>query len=233
MEFGESAECETNMSTTKLTFIRTLAIFVLLALLTTGCGARTITDENGKPLAGVHVVAEWRGEGIYFLGRNIRCLRVETMVTGADGNFDFPIFSWSFNPVLFKRTTEIGYFKAGYELVPDQSLSADPVKMRPFSGDLERRFRRGDGDYSVFNSHSGCPQLGTKLYPLLVAIHADAKQIARTYDQRREVIDFEFLLETVQRQQQGVNAPSVYDPAAMNRASEKTRLLKKEMGINQ
>lgn len=216
------------MRTTKLGFSRTLAVFAL-AFLANGCSARAIVDENGKPLAGVHVVAYYRAEGMYLYGAHYRCVRVEAMLTGSDGKFDFPFFSGNLNPLMTKRTRDIGYFKPGYELVPNQEEFADPVKMRPFSGDMKRRFAPGSGDYGVLNDRAGCPQLGKKLYPLLLAIHLDAKQLAKTYEERIRIIHFEYLLETIQKET--VNGEELYDKPAMDRASEKTWQLDKEMGI--
>lgn len=132
-------ECKPDMQTTKLSFIRILVV-VALALLANGCSARIVVDENGKPLAGVHVVAYYRAEGPRFYTSYYKCIRVEALITGADGHFDFPFFSGNLNPWLFKRTTEIGYFKPGYELEPNQDEFVSPVRMRPFSGDMKRRF---------------------------------------------------------------------------------------------
>jgi hypothetical protein len=129
-----------------------------------------------------------------------------------------------------KRTTEIGYFKPGYELVPKQEEFADPIKMRPFSGDMKRRFTPGfGGDYNVLNARAGCPQLGKKLYPLLLAIHSDAIQLAKTYEERSRVIGFEYLLDIIQKE--SVNGESIYDEPAIIRTQAKQSQLKREMGI--
>ena len=228
-EFGELMECEPMMKTTKLDSWKSLAAS-LLAILATSCNARTIVDESAKPLAGVHVVAYYRAEGMYFYGESYQCVRVEARVTASDGEFDFPFFSGNFNPLMPKRTKEIGYFKPGYELIPNQDVFADPVKMRPFSGDMTRRFAPGfGGDYNVLNPQADCPQLGRKLYPLLQAIHQDAKLLAKTYEERSRVIDFEYYLETFQKE--AVDGRLPYDKAAADRSGETRRQLRNEMGV--
>lgn len=218
------------MKTTELGFIRTIGVFVL-AILANGCSARTIVDENDKPLAGVHVVAEWRGAA-HFYGTTYACFRVETMVTAEDGKFDFPYFSGNFNPVFLERKMDLLYFKPGYELVRNQVENANSVKMRPFSGDLKRRFAPDAfGDYSVFNEHSACPESRKKLYPVLLAVHLDAKQLATTFEQRSRVIDFEYLLETIPKE--GVDGEGASLKSALERADAKRSRLAKEVGANQ
>ena len=227
-----------------LLIIFALALINLIGLLFHGLGASTVVDENGKPLAGVHVVATYRGETFYFYGSNALCYRAEAIVTGADGKFDFPYFSGNFDPrTIFKRWTEIGYFKAGYELVPTKADDADPVRMRPFSGISKQRFAPGFGDYSVFNPAKRCPDQERKLYPLLLAIHAEAKQIAKTYEERSQVITFEYQLEEIPVDY--ADAATRYDEAVLKRiqkdheknrpaearADEKRRQLKREMGL--
>lgn len=240
---GALMECEEFMRTTNLRILRLLSISAL-TLLIGACGARTVVDEQGKPLTGVHVVATYRGEGFYFHGSNALCYRAEAIVTGADGKFDFPYFSGNFDPrTILKRWTEIGYFKAGYELVPTQADDADPVKMRPFSGISKQRFAPGFGDYSVFNPHKRCPDQERKLYPLLLAIHAEAKQIAKTFEERSQVIYFEYLMEEIPVDY--ADAATRYDEEVVKRiqkdheknrpaearADEKRRQLKREMDL--
>ncbi len=226
MASGALTECEEMMKTTRSGILRFLST-IALTLLIGGCGARTIVDESGKPLAGVHVVATYWGEGMYLAGTRVSCFRVEALVTGAEGSFDFPFFSGNFNPMVPKRTRDIGYFKAGYELVPNQKDFADPVKMRPFSWDEKQRFGRGSGllaygDYSVYNDRSGCPDLKKKLYPLLLAIHAEAKQIAKTYEERHRVLDYEYLIEIGKSADESL--------ASRNYTDGRIRL-RKEMGL--
>ena len=139
--------------------LRYLAVGMIVAL-ASGCGARAVVDENGKPLAGVHVVAEWWADGPGFYSNQSHCVRLEAMVTGADGKFDFPFFSGNFNPRFPERQRNIKFFKAGYELVPKQIEGSDPVKLRPFSGDPKQRF---EDDYYIYSIQ--CEGYEKKLYP--------------------------------------------------------------------
>ena len=171
--------------------LRVLAVGILVAF-ASGCGARTVVDENSKPLAGVHVVAEWwvNGPGIY--SNPSHCVRLEAMVTAADGKFDFPYFSGNFNPTYPTRQTNIKFFKAGYELVPKQIEGSDPVKLRPFSGDPKQRF---EDDYYIYSYQ--CEEYRTKLHSLVLAIHEEAKTIAKTYKQREQLITYEYAIDLV------------------------------------
>ena len=210
-----------------LLIVFALALINLMALLFHGLGASTVVDESGKPLAGVHVVAEYWGETIYFYGSHRTCFRLEVMMTAADGRFDVPFISGNFNPIYFDRSRYIRYFKAGYEVVPNQIESADPVKMQPFSGDAKQRFGRGSGllaygDYSVYNPQLACPDVQKKFYPLLLAIHAEAKQIAKTYEDRLRVLDYEYQIEIGNGTEEKV--------ASKNYTEGKLRL-RKEMGL--
>ena len=220
------------------------AMFCAPALLVAGCSAGTVVDEQGKPLAGVHVVAAYWIEGPYFVHPRKECVRVETMATGADGKFNFPFFSGNFNPTVPTRTTMLAYFKAGYELVPERKESDDPIKMRPFSGEAKHRFDHFFGAYNAYTVHSRCPEGVKKLRPVLVAVHAELKQIAKTYEERERVIMFEYQLEEIPT----IARPDI-DPSdvraglewsiqedkknqpARERAEEKRRQLKKEFGI--
>lgn len=159
-----------------------LAVGIIVAL-TSGCGARTVVDESGKPLAGVHVVAEWWADGPGFYSNQSHCVRLEAMVTAADGKFDFPYFSGNFNPRFPTRQTNIKFFKAGYELVPKQIEGSDPVKLRPFSGNPKQRF---EDDYYIYSKQ--CEDFRTKLYPLVQEIYAEAKTLAVTYNYRTSLI---------------------------------------------
>lgn len=238
---GALKECEGMMKTTRSGVLRLLST-IALTLLIGGCGARTIVDESGKPLAGVHVVATYWGEGMYLAGTRVSCFRVEALVTGAEGSFDFPFFSGNFNPMVPKRTRDIGFFKAGYELVSNQTDFADPVRMRPFSGIAKQRFEPGLGDYAFYRRAYSCPNVGAKLQPYLGALQVEAKQIAKTYEDRLFVIELEYLLEEVRTN--SADGVTEFDPAAterirrdyesnlpaMQRADEKRKQLRKELG---
>ena len=169
--------------------LRLLAVGILVAF-ASGCGARTVVDENGKPMAGVHAVAEWWADGPGYYSNPSHCVRLEAMVTGADGKFDFPYFSGNFNPVYPTRQRNIKFFKAGYELVPKQIEGSDPVKLRPFSGDPKQRF---EDDYYIYSYQ--CKGYEEKLYPVLKEIHSEARLIARTQEQQLQVIgNYEYLI---------------------------------------
>ena len=171
--------------------LRVLAVGILVAF-ASGCGARTVVDENGKPLAGVHVVAEWWADGPGFYSNQSHCVRLEAMVTAADGKFDFPFLSGNFNPRFPTRQRNIKFFKAGYELVPKQIEGSDPVKMRPFSGDTKQRF---EDDYYIYSIQ--CKDFRRKLYPVLQEIYSEAKVIAQTPFQKNQLQHFEYGLDWV------------------------------------
>ena len=201
-----------------------LAMFCAPALLVAGCSAGPVVDEQGKSLAGVHVVAAYWIEGPYFVHDRSACVRVETMVTGADGKFSFPFFSGNFNPTNPTRKTLLAYFKAGYELLPERNKTDDPVKMRPFSGVATQRFGTGPtpGDYSAYDQHSRCPDGRVKLYPLLLAIHAEATTLAKTYKHRMWLIgNYEYL----------IDLPKLGEEAAKKLSFQKEAALKKEMEV--
>lgn len=196
----------------------------LIAHLFHGIDPSTVVDENGKPLADVHVVAKYRGEGFYFHGSFAHCYRVEAIVTGADGKFDFPYFSGNFDPrTILKRWTVIRYFKAGYELTPRQAIDANPVRMRPFSGNAEQRFEPVYGDYIILHPHNGCPDQERKLYPVLLAIHTEAKDLAKTFNHRKNVISLEYL----------IDLPMMDEQTAKAFAFQKKTVLKNEMGATE
>ena len=101
---------------------------------------------------------------------------------------------------------------------PEQKLDDYPKKMRPFSGDSKQRFDT-PGDYHIYGR--GCPDYEKKLYPLLLAIHAEAKQIAKTYKERRLVIGFEY----------EIDLPKLGEVAAKEASFKKWDALKKIMGV--
>lgn len=203
------------MQNTKLQILLRLAACTIVVF-ASGCAARTVVDENGKPFAGVHVVAEWwaTGPGIYF--NPSRCVRLEAMVTGADGKFDFPFFSGNFNPFIPERQRNIKFFKAGYELVPKQIERSDPVKLRPFSGDPKQRF---ENDYYIYSMQ--CEEYRTKLYPLVQEIYAEAKTLAVTYKHKNGLIMV---------YERGVNFVQVGEEQARKIAVEKLERLESEEG---
>ena len=197
--------------------LRVLAVGILVAF-ASGCGARTVVDQNGKPLAGVHVVAEWWADGPGYYSNQSHCVRLEAMVTAADGKFDFPYFSGNFNPRFPTRQRNIKFFKAGYELVPKQIEGSDPVKLRPFSGDPKQRF---EDDYYIYSIQ--CKGYAEKLHPVLKEIYSEARLIARTHEQQLQVIgNYEYL----------INKHEIGEDAAYKISKTKETMLKREMRGN-
>ena len=163
-------------------------------------------------------VAEWWATGPGYYSNPSRCVRLEAMVTGADGKFDFPYFSGNFNPLLPTRQTNIKFFKAGYELVPKQIEGSDPVKLRPFSGNPKQRF---EDDYYIYSKQ--CEDFRTKLYPLVQEIYAEAKTLAVTYNYRNGLIMI---------YERGVNFVRVGEEEARKIAVQKLQQLEFEEGAS-
>lgn len=216
MVSGVSTECKVKKMKEKTMQILLYFVMCMSASLTSGCAASTVVEENGKPLAGVHVVAEWWATGPGYYSNPSHCVRLEALVTGSDGKFDFPYFSGNFNPVYPTRQRNIKFFKTGYELVPNQTEGSDPVKMRPFSGDPKQRF---EDDYYIYSIQ--CEEFRTKLYPLAQEIYNEAKILAVTYKHKQ------FLIMVYER---GVNIVRVGEEQARKIAVEKLERLETEEG---
>lgn len=153
------------------------------SLFARNCDAGTVVDVDGKPLAGVHVVATWSGDGPTFHSRNQKCFRLEATVTGVDGQYDLPLLSGNFNPIYTNRARSVRFFKVGYEFELTQPLNADPVKMQPYSGTFKDRQWRA---YSIYAP--GCPDAPKKLVPVIKAIVEDATLLAKTVQEQRIMI---------------------------------------------
>ena len=207
---------------TPIKYLLRLIAISALTMLVGGCGARTVVDEQGKPLAGVHVVATYWGESFYITRSNRACFRMEVMVTGADGTFEVPFLSGNFNPLYFDRSRHLQYFKPGYEAVPMTNDSADPFVMRPFGGSTAQRFNNWNGAYVLYRPQLRCKDARKKLHPVLISILGEAKQLARTYEERRRVLEFEY---------QNEIDLGVDENAASRLVTEKRQLLRKEFGL--
>jgi len=100
----------------------TPVIIGLVCLFWTETG-QVIDGATGKPLAGVHVVARWDGQGFAGVVSKHTCFKVEAAQTDEKGRFSLSPFSWNFNPLLSDRRRTLIFYKRGFK-APE--LTAEP-----------------------------------------------------------------------------------------------------------
>jgi hypothetical protein len=159
-----------------------------------------VDAENGAPVPGAHVAFLWESTIIPsgFTGHNARdiCYHAAAAVTDRDGKFDVPGWrKWSTYRVYFMDPIAIVYVR-GYQplykplqLGPSRGPLEHPNEryaLKRFSGGVDQRM-----DTLFFNlANKACHYGGESqksLYPMLKALYAEAREIARTSEQRETV----------------------------------------------
>jgi len=156
--------------------------------------------ETGNPIAGAHVAFLWRS-GIIpsgFTGHNSRdiCYHAAAQITDAQGRFDIPPWKeWTTYEVYPVDPIVIVYVPAynPMQLAQESSPGSKSTKrveeryvLERFEGTVDQRL-----DVLFFGlANQGCDYGGKSkksLYPMLKAIHDEARRLARTRKQFRTV----------------------------------------------
>lgn len=158
--------------------------------------AQIVEAGTGKPLAGVIVVALWKGTASY---SNTVCFHVETATTDEEGGFRIPAWTntteWRFTE---NQWVDLIFYKAGYEEseessrthMPDQAL----FSLRPFTGSVDERL-----EYLLEMADPGC--LSEEYKELIVyneALYREARAIGRSEHDKKSAERLLFYLNVVQ-----------------------------------
>lgn len=96
-------------------YVLALAIGVAGAQLTLDTGY-VLDAETGEPLAGVHVVARWRGYRFVGIESKSDCFAVDAAQTDWTGRYTLLSLSLNTNPLLLDRMQTVFYYKPGYQI---------------------------------------------------------------------------------------------------------------------
>lgn len=166
-----------------------LGAFLWLAICAHAESGTVVDEATGKPLEGVVVVAQFYGSTVAPAHSSTRCYHLDVAVSDAQGRFDIDLFSGNFAPWLTDRRRGLAYYKAGYEQSPGPARTTADVRMRPFKGSVEERFRK---HLCLPMMGTQCPESGNALLPLAKAMAAEAEALATTVDQKELAAMFRF-----------------------------------------
>ncbi|HWH38602.1 MAG TPA: hypothetical protein VNU21_02115 [Usitatibacter sp.] len=171
------------------------AHFVAALLLGSAFPARAerglVTDAvTGSPVSGVFIVTSWQGSTVQPAHPGpTGCYHVELTRSNEQGQYEVDAISGNVDPLVIDRRRDVVLYKPGYEY-----LYLDPfverASMRPFTGSFEQRFQQYESVWA-----RGCPDARRTLRPLLEAISAEAKSLARLPTQREKAAYFELQLD--------------------------------------
>ncbi len=150
-----------------------------------------LDETSGKPISDAIVYASWRGHGSAGLadGGSV-CFHVETARTDAEGKFRLAGWSDGFSlrdMFISEKIVILDAFKPGYNRLGPPNYTGGKIFLAP-------RGQQTDASYfeylAAVDRQSMCPGGGRSLqnlYPLFNALVAEAKQFARTKEERDTV----------------------------------------------
>ncbi len=146
-------------------------------------GSGIVIDEaTGKSLAGVYVYATW-GAGIMMPAiSKHKCCAFAITQTDKNGKFSLRDFSWNFEPWLEGRTRGVGYYLAGYDVVPNGDTDPPVVAMRRIKNSVTARLNE-----LIYGVGRGCvsgEEEKIKLGPIYRAMYEEAREIATTEEEK-------------------------------------------------
>lgn len=164
--------------------IASLAIGVfVIAVNAIASSGQVVDEENGKPLEGVYVMAEWKASAFNPVDSKTVCYHFAITQTDKEGRYTLPDWSWSLNPFLTNRERYLDYYLAGYEQSSKRNrYDEDNMVLRRHAKSVEERLKSlfGGDPEACIPEH----QRKAKLLPLYRAQYEEAKKIAVTPKER-------------------------------------------------
>jgi hypothetical protein len=161
---------------------------------------QVVDAETRKPLAGAHVAFLWESPitSTVITGHDSRdiCYHAAAVQTGADGYFQIDAWrTWSNYDVHNVEPTGVVYtphyvpYFVVFSISPNGEAvehDAQRYELKPFAGTRRQRLEtlfRGLANHDCLNGGES----QKSLYPMLKAIHTEARQVAETPDDMRVV----------------------------------------------
>ena len=146
---------------------------------------QVVDGATGKPLAGVHVVARWDGQGFAGVVSKHTCFKVEAAQTNEKGRFSLSPFSWNFNPLLSDRQRTLIFYKRGFKA--PEPVAEPNDSMVAMTADKQTGLDR----LKYIGGSAGAATCGTlqqqrrALLPLYRAVYEESKEIASSPEDLR------------------------------------------------
>jgi hypothetical protein len=158
-------------------------VIVAIHGLSLWAGSGQVIDENGKPLAGVFVMAKWNASAVNPVDSRTVCYDFAITQTDSGGKYSLRAMSWNFWPFFFDRQRYREFYLAGYETLPTDTLEGAVITMRRYTESAEDRLKK-----FIHNRYAGCMSERSKknnLVPLYEAQYKEAMKIAKSNEEQK------------------------------------------------
>jgi hypothetical protein len=170
-----------NVVKSKAMWTGVIAIIACAIALETWAERGQVLEEGTKrPIAGVYVIAEWRGNIPNPAQPHSVCYHAEVAVTGSDGRYLVPAFSGNLNPAIVERRFSIYLYKPGYRESPIE-MEKERIKfMSARTGQRDEQF----GQIARLRLGRQCDEEQKRFLPARKAQGSELDGLAETARQR-------------------------------------------------